>query len=62
MILVMSLNTRRSIFVLEDNYFLVNDRNVFSLCLAECSDYELYEFVEDYESDDGQGDMETLSE
>lgn len=33
------LEVGRSIFILEDSYFLINDRNVFSLCLAECSDY-----------------------
>lgn len=48
------LNTRRSIFVLEDSYFLINDRNVFSLCLAECSDYELYELIQDHEADSCQ--------
>ena len=31
------LEVGRSIFILEDSYFLINDRNVFSLCLAECS-------------------------
>ena len=29
------LEVGRSIFILEDSYFLINDRNVFSLCLAE---------------------------
>lgn len=36
------LEVGRSIFILEDSYFLINDRNVFSLCLAECSDYDLF--------------------
>lgn len=49
------LKTGRSIFILEDSYFMVNDRNVFSLCLVECSDYELYEFVQNHETDNGQG-------
>lgn len=40
------LEVGRSIFILEDSYFLINDRNVFSLCLAECSDYDLYELVQ----------------
>lgn len=48
------LNSRRSIFVLEDSYFLVNDRNVFSLCLAECGDYELYELIQRREADSGK--------
>lgn len=39
------LEVGRSIFILEDSYFLINDRNVFSLCLAECSDYDLYELA-----------------
>ena len=45
----------RSIFILEDSYFLINDRNVFSLCLAECSDYDLYELVHNIETDSDQG-------
>lgn len=46
---------RKSIFILEDSYFLINDRNVFSLCLAECSDYDLYELVHNIETDSDQG-------
>ena len=45
----------RSIFILEDSYFLINDRNVFSLCLAECSDYDLYELVHNIDTDSDQG-------
>lgn len=45
------LEVGRSIFILEDSYFLINDRNVFSLCLAECSDYDLYELVHNIELD-----------
>lgn len=41
--------------VLEDSYFLINDRNVFSLCLAECSDYDLYELVHNIDTDSDQG-------
>ena len=44
------LEVGRSIFILEDSYFLINDRNVFSLCLAECSDYDLYELVHNIET------------
>lgn len=49
------LEVGRSIFILEDSYFLINDRNVFSLCLAECSDYDLYELVHNIETDSDQG-------
>ena len=45
------LEVGRSIFILEDSYFLINDRNVFSLCLAECSDYDLYELVHNIDQD-----------
>lgn len=45
------LEVGKSIFILEDSYFLINDRNVFSLCLAECSDYDLYELVHNIETD-----------
>lgn len=48
------LKTGRSIFILEDSYFTINDRNVFSLCLAECSDYDLYELVHNIETDSDQ--------
>lgn len=48
------LNIGMDIFKLEESCFLINDRNVFSLCLAECDDYDLYEFVENYEADSGQ--------
>ena len=37
------------------SYFLINDRNVFSLCLAECSDYDLYELVHNIDTDSDQG-------
>lgn len=43
------------VIILEDSYFLINDRNVFSLCLAECSDYDLYELVHNIETDSDQG-------
>ena len=49
------LEVGKSIFILEDSYFLINDRNVFSLCLAECSDYDLYELVHNIETDSDQG-------
>lgn len=49
------LEVGRSIFILEDSYFLINDRNVFSLCLAECSDYDLYELVHNIDTDSDQG-------
>lgn len=49
------LEVGRSIFILEDSYFLINDRNVFSLCLAECSDYGLYELVHNIDTDSDQG-------
>ena len=49
------LEVGRSIFILEDSYFLINDRNVFSLCLAECSDYDLYELVHNIETHSDQG-------
>lgn len=49
------LEVGRSIFILEDSYFLINDRSVFSLCLAECSDYDLYELVHNIETDSDQG-------
>lgn len=49
------LEVGRSIFILEDNYFMINDRNVFSLCLAECSDYDLYELVHNIETHSDQG-------
>lgn len=49
------LEVGKSIFILEDNYFMINDRNVFSLCLAECSDYDLYELVHNIETDSDQG-------
>ncbi len=49
------LEVGRSIFILEDSYFLINDRNVFSLCLAECSDYDLYELVHNIDTDTDQG-------
>lgn len=45
------LEVGRSIFILEDSYFLINDRNVFSLCLAECSDYDLYELVHNIDTE-----------
>lgn len=48
------LNMGMDIFKLEESCFLINDRNVFSLCLVECDDYDLYEFVENYEADRGQ--------
>lgn len=48
------LEVGRSIFILEDSYFLINDRSVFSLCLAECSDYDLYELVHNIETDSDQ--------
>lgn len=48
------LEVGRSIFILEDSYFLINDRNVFSLCLAECSDYDLYELVHNIDTDSDQ--------
>lgn len=31
------LEVGKSIFILEDNYFMINDRNVFSLCLIYMS-------------------------
>lgn len=49
------LEVGRSIFILEDRYFMINDRNVFSLCLTECSDYDLYELVHNIETDGDQG-------
>lgn len=49
------LEVGRSIFILEDSYFLINDRNVFSLCLAECSDYDLYELVHNIDTGSDQG-------
>lgn len=49
------LEVGKSIFILEDSYFLINDRNVFPLCLAECSDYDLYELVHNIETDSDQG-------
>lgn len=49
------LEVGRSIFILEDSYFLINDRNVFSLCLVECSDYDLYELVHNIDTDSDQG-------
>lgn len=49
------LEVGRSIFILEDSYFLINDRNVLSLCLAECSDYDLYELVHNIDTDSDQG-------
>lgn len=49
------LEVGKSIFILEDNYFMINDRNVFSLCLAECSDYDLYELVHNIETASDQG-------
>lgn len=49
------LEVGKSISILEDSYFLINDRNVFSLCLAECSDYDLYGLVHNIETDSDQG-------
>lgn len=50
------LEAGRSVFILEDSYFPINDRNVLSLCLAECSDYGLYGLVHDIETDSDQGE------
>lgn len=46
---------RHAVVEARDSYFLINDRNVFSLCLAECSDYDLYELVHNIDTDSDQG-------